>query len=53
MICCNKCKRVLGTIEHSSEIYVRGEIQLNIFCQWCQKDNRIVLFEYKKERGLL
>lgn len=53
MICCDKCKRVLGTVEHSSEINVRGEIKLNIFCQWCQEVKEIVLFEYKKKRGVL
>lgn len=50
MFHCEQCKRILGTINESEEIAVRGEISLNIFCQHCGVANTIVLYEYNKDR---
>lgn len=50
MITCEKCNRVLLTLQHSSELYVRGEIRLVVICQECQHVNYIMLFEYGIER---
>lgn len=47
---CSECKRILGTIKESEEIAVRGEVELNIFCQHCSKANKITLYEYNKDR---
>jgi RNase P subunit RPR2 len=50
MIQCEKCHKVLLTIQQSSELYVRGEIQLVVLCQDCQHVNYISLFEYGGHR---
>lgn len=50
MLTCETCKRIIGTINESEEIMVRGEVSLNIFCQKCGTANKIVLYEYNKER---
>lgn len=52
MITCEKCSKILLTIQQSSELHVRGEVKLNILCQTCSHVNYIVLFEYKKKRGV-
>jgi RNase P subunit RPR2 len=50
VICCEKCKKVLLTIQESSELYVRGEVKLVILCQSCSHVNYIALFEYGTAR---
>lgn len=50
MIQCDKCKKVLMTIQESSELYVRGEVTLVVLCQGCDQVNYIKLYEYNKER---
>lgn len=50
MIHCEDCKRILLTVQESPEIYVRGEVVLNVLCEKCQKVNRVVLYEYNKDR---
>lgn len=49
MICCEKCHKILLTIQQSTEISVRGEVTLNVLCQTCSHINYIVLFEYNKD----
>ena len=50
MITCEKCFKILMTVQESEEIYVRGEVQLNVFCQSCNTVNYIKLYEYNKDR---
>ncbi|AYP68773.1 hypothetical protein BpsS36_00067 [Bacillus phage vB_BpsS-36] len=49
MICCEKCSRVLLTIQESSELSVRGEVKLVVPCQ-CKHINYVTLYEYNKNR---
>ena len=50
MFTCETCKKILGTIQESEEIYVRGEVSLVILCQSCGTANKVILYEYNKER---
>lgn len=50
MITCEKCSKVLMTIQESSELHVRGEVRLVVLCQSCSNVNYINLFQYDKER---
>lgn len=50
MITCEKCHKVLLTIQESSECYVRGEVTLVVLCQGCSNVNYIKLYEYNKDR---
>jgi phage FluMu protein Com len=50
MIQCEGCKRVLGTVQESDEIYVRGEVTLAMFCPKCSHITYFVLYEYNNDR---
>jgi RNase P subunit RPR2 len=50
MITCERCSKVLLTIQESSELYVRGEVKLVVLCQSCSHVNYVVLYEYNKDR---
>jgi RNase P subunit RPR2 len=50
VITCEKCSKVLMTIQESSELSVRGEVKLVVLCQSCSEVNYITLYEYNKKR---
>jgi hypothetical protein len=49
MLKCEGCHKVLGVIRESSELQVRGEVTLVLFCQTCQHTNVQPLYEYNKK----
>jgi RNase P subunit RPR2 len=50
VIHCEKCKKILLTIQESEELHVRGEVKLVVLCQSCSEVNYITLYEYNKDR---
>jgi RNase P subunit RPR2 len=50
MVQCEKCNKILLTIQESDELHVRGEVKLVILCQSCNEVNYIPLYEYNKDR---
>jgi RNase P subunit RPR2 len=50
VITCEKCSKVLLTVQESSECHVRGEVTLVVLCQSCSNVNYIKLYEYNKDR---
>jgi RNase P subunit RPR2 len=50
MMCCEKCHKVLLTVQESSELHIRGEVTLVVLCQGCSNVNYIELYKYDKKR---
>jgi RNase P subunit RPR2 len=50
MMSCEKCSKILLTVQESSEISVRGEVTLVVLCQGCSHVNYIELYKYDKQR---
>jgi phage FluMu protein Com len=48
VINCEKCFKVLMTVQESSYLRVTGEVKLIVLCQSCQYVNHIELYKYDK-----
>jgi phage FluMu protein Com len=50
MILCEHCKRVLGSVQESAELEVRGEVTLKLLCGGCKEVHYEELYVYNQKR---